>query len=47
MTENFVAQIIADGRITIPDKIRMLMELKEGDFVRATIKKVNKNSKEA
>jgi AbrB family looped-hinge helix DNA binding protein len=35
--EKFVAQIIADGRITIPDKIRELLNLKEGDLVRVTV----------
>jgi AbrB family looped-hinge helix DNA binding protein len=35
--ETFVGQLIADGRITIPDKIRELLRLKEGDYVRVTI----------
>jgi len=37
--ENFIAQIISLGRITIPDKIRDVLELKDGDYVRVTIVK--------
>jgi len=42
MTEIFVAQIIADGRVTIPDSVRQLLGLKEGDFVRIKLEKVNR-----
>jgi len=29
----FIARIVSDGRITIPEQIRKLLGLKEGDFV--------------
>lgn len=34
MSESFVAQVIADGRITIPLPLRRLLSIKEGDFVK-------------
>lgn len=42
MSEKFVARLIADGRITIPESIRIILGLKEGDLVRAVIEKANK-----
>lgn len=41
MGEEFVGQIIADGRVTIPDKIRDFLKLKEGDFVRVNVEPAN------
>ncbi len=41
MTETFVGQIITDGRITIPDKVRQILGLKEGHFVRVVIEKAD------
>ena len=37
--EKFVAQVIANGRITIPDTIRDLLAIKEGDYVELKIRK--------
>jgi len=39
----FTAKVISRGRITIPDPIRELLKLKEGDFVeiKEITKKVN------
>ena len=45
MVHKFVGKIIADGRVTIPDKIRELLRLKEGDFVEVEVNKI-KASKE-
>ncbi len=45
--ETFVGQIIADGRVTIPDKIRELLALKEGDYVQVTVEPKNSRRKEA
>jgi len=42
MSETFVARVIADGRITIPENIREVLAIKEGDLVRATVEKANK-----
>jgi len=37
MSESFVAQVIADGRITIPLTLRKLLGIKEGDFVKVQL----------
>jgi AbrB family looped-hinge helix DNA binding protein len=37
--EQFVAQVIANGRVTIPDTIRALLTIKEGDFVELKVRK--------
>lgn len=42
MVETFVARVIADGRITIPESIREVLAIKEGDLVRTTVEKANK-----
>jgi len=47
MSESFVATVIADGRITIPDDIRELLEIKEGDKIRAIIEKIPNKKKGA
>lgn len=47
MGEEFVGKIIADGRVTIPDNIRDLLELKEGDLVRVNVERANNKRKEA
>jgi AbrB family looped-hinge helix DNA binding protein len=45
--ETFIGQIIADGRVTIPDKIRELLGLKEGDYVQITVEPKSSRLKEA
>ncbi len=42
MSETFVAEIIAKGRVTIPETIRELLRLQDGMKVRVTIEKVGK-----
>jgi len=42
MSETFVAKIIVGGRITIPESVRDVLGLKEGDLVRAVVEKANK-----
>jgi AbrB family looped-hinge helix DNA binding protein len=37
--EKFVAQVIGSGRVTIPDTVRELLTIKEGDFVEVRIRK--------
>ena len=44
MSEKFVARLIADGRITIPESVREVLGLKEGDLVRAVVEKANKEA---
>lgn len=39
MSETFVTKIISDGRLTIPETIREILKLKEGDPVRVSIEK--------
>lgn len=39
MRETFVGQIIADGRVTIPETIRAILCVKEGDYVKIVIEK--------
>jgi AbrB family looped-hinge helix DNA binding protein len=38
--EIFIAQVISLGRITIPDKVRNVLDIKDGDYVRVTIEKI-------
>lgn len=38
----FFAEVIAGGRITIPDEIRKIFEIKDGDHVLCRIKLVKK-----
>jgi len=45
MTNNFVARIISDGRITIPDTLRELFDIKDGDLVELEIKRKVKENK--
>lgn len=34
-------KVIKDGRITVPKEIRAIEEIKEGDFLKITIEKLN------
>jgi len=40
----FIARVVSDGRVTIPEQIRKLLGLKEGDFVSCDIETVNSPS---
>ena len=44
---NFIATVISNRRITIPDTIVDLLEIKQGDFVKVFIEKINSEAKEA
>jgi AbrB family looped-hinge helix DNA binding protein len=36
-------KVIKDGRITVPQEIRELENIKEGDFLRITIEKIERS----
>jgi len=38
--ETFKARVISRGRITIPDTLRELLKIKEGDFVEVQVEKI-------
>lgn len=38
-------KVIKDGRITIPSDIRDLEDIKEGDYLKITIEKIERNKK--
>ena len=40
MEETFIAEVIADNRITIPKEYAEVLKLRKGQKVRITIKKV-------
>jgi bifunctional DNA-binding transcriptional regulator/antitoxin component of YhaV-PrlF toxin-antitoxin module len=37
---NFIGRIIQDGRVTVPEPIRVALNIKPEDLVQVTIKKV-------
>jgi len=39
---SFIAEVIADGRITIPKEIRKLLDLDLGDMVRVEVELIRK-----
>ncbi len=41
----FIAEVIQGGRITIPDEVRELFEIKEGYFVLCKIRVVSRREK--
>ncbi len=41
----FIAEVIQGGRITIPDEVRELFEIKEGYFVLCKIKVISRREK--
>jgi len=42
----FFAEVTAGGRITIPEEIRKIFEIKDGDYLLCKIKIVKRRSKE-
>ncbi len=45
MIHSATVKVIKDGRITIPSDIRELEDIKEGDFIRITIEKLERPQK--
>jgi bifunctional DNA-binding transcriptional regulator/antitoxin component of YhaV-PrlF toxin-antitoxin module len=41
----FIAEVIQGGRITIPDEVRELFDIKEGYFVLCKIKVISRREK--
>jgi len=40
VNEVFVARVIADGKVTVPRRVRELLRIEKGDYVRVTITEV-------
>lgn len=45
MIHSATVKVIKDGRITIPSDIRELEGLKEGDYLKITIEKIERQTK--
>jgi len=43
--QTFTAKIISEGRITVPETTRMLLDLKEGDIVEVKLRRIEKEVK--
>ena len=41
----FIAEVIQGGRITIPDEVRNLFEIKEGHFVLCKVRVISRREK--
>lgn len=46
MIHNATVKVIKDGRVTIPSDIRDLEDIKEGDYVKITIEKIERPRKQ-
>jgi bifunctional DNA-binding transcriptional regulator/antitoxin component of YhaV-PrlF toxin-antitoxin module len=44
--EVFVARVVAGGKVTVPRRLRDVLNLEEGDYVRVTINEVIKRKQE-
>jgi len=44
--EVFVARVIADGKVTVPRRVRDVLDLETGDYVRVSITEVIKKKQE-
>ena len=44
--EVFVARVIADGKVTVPRRVRDILNLEDGDYVRVSITEVIKKKQE-
>jgi len=40
--EVFVARVISDGKVTVPRRVREVLRIEKGDYVRVTITEVIK-----
>jgi len=45
MSEKFIAEIIQGGRVTIPEAVRDVLCLTQGDKVRVTVEKIISEAK--
>jgi len=45
VAEQFVAEVFARGKVTIPLSVRDILNLEDGDYVRVSIMEVIKRSK--
>ena len=45
VAEQFVAQVFARGKVTIPLAVRNVLNLEDGDYVRVSITEVIRSSK--
>ena len=46
VNEVFVARVIADGKVTVPRRVRDVLRIEKGDYVRVTITEVIKKMQE-
>jgi len=44
--EVFVARVISDGKVTVPRRVRELLRIEKGDYVRVTITEVIKKKQQ-
>lgn len=42
-TFRFLGRVISDGRITIPELVRITLNIKDGDYVEIQIERVRKS----
>ncbi len=40
VSEVFVARVISDGKVTVPQRVREVLRIERGDYVRVTITEV-------
>jgi bifunctional DNA-binding transcriptional regulator/antitoxin component of YhaV-PrlF toxin-antitoxin module len=46
MGEVFVARVIADGKVTVPHRVRDVLGIEIGDYVRVTVTEVIKRQEQ-
>ena len=46
VNEVFVARVIADGKVTVPRRVRDVLQIEKGDYVRVTITEVIKRKQQ-
>jgi AbrB family looped-hinge helix DNA binding protein len=47
VVEVFVTRLVADGRVTIPKRVRDFLNIEVGDYVRVSVTEVIKKTKRA